>query len=137
MLNLPVPSTLLYSIPLAAVTIYLPYLLVAYARVKVGYDLSAPRSMFDKLPPYARRATWAHQNCFESFMIYAPAALMAYVTGVDSQLALYAAIAYVTARVLFSVFYILNIPILRSLMFGVGSACIINLFVLSILRATS
>lgn len=77
MLNLPVPSTLLYSIPFAAVTIYLPYLLVAYARVKVGYDLSAPRSMFDKLPQYARRATWAHQNCFESFMIYAPAALMA------------------------------------------------------------
>lgn len=70
-------------------------------------------------------------------MIYAPAALMAYVTGVDSQLALYAAIAYVTARVLFSVFYILNIPILRSLMFGVGSACIINLFVLSILKANT
>ncbi|BAZ89643.1 hypothetical protein NIES932_11260 [Raphidiopsis curvata NIES-932] len=137
MLNLSVPSTLLYSIPLAAATIYLPYLLVAYARVQVGYDMSAPRSMFDKLPPYARRATWAHQNCFESFMIYGAAALMAYVTGVDSQLALYAAIAYLTARVLFSVFYILNIPILRSLMFGVGSACIISLFVLSISKGTT
>ncbi len=137
MLNLSVRSTLLYSIALAAVTIYLPYLLVAYGRAKVGFDMSAPRAMFDKLPPYAQRATWAHQNCFESFMIYGAAALMAYVTGVDSRLALYAAIAYVIARVLFSLFYILNIPILRSLMFGVGSASITTLFILSILKGTA
>ncbi|MDV3002122.1 MAG: hypothetical protein N5P05_003728 [Chroococcopsis gigantea SAG 12.99] len=134
MLNLSVGSTLLYSIAGAAITIYLPYLLVAYGRAKVGYDMSAPRAMFDKLPPYSQRATWAHQNCFESFTIYGVAALMAYVTGVDSPLALYAAVSYVSARVLFSLFYILNIPILRSLMFGVGSASIASLFVLSILK---
>jgi uncharacterized MAPEG superfamily protein len=137
MLNLSVGSILLYSIAGAAVTIYLPYLLVAYGRAKVGYDMSAPRAMFDKLPAYAQRATWAHQNCFESFMIYSVAALMAYVTGVDSVLALYGAIAYVVARILFSFFYIVNIPILRSLMFGVGSASITTLFVLSIIKGTA
>src|SRR5919202_4937259 len=112
---------LLYCIVAAAVLIYLPFLIVGYARVKVGYDLSAPRAMLDKLPPYAQRATWAHQNSFEAFMIFAAAALMAYVTGVNSPLAIGAVIAFLVARLLYSIFYILNIPVLRSLMFVVGS----------------
>jgi len=33
--------------------------------------------MFDKLPPYAQRATWAHQNSFEAFIMILAAALMA------------------------------------------------------------
>jgi uncharacterized MAPEG superfamily protein len=63
-----------------------------------------PRAMFDKLPPYAQRATWAHQNSFETFMIFAAAALMAYVTGQDSKAAVTAAITFVVARLLYSVF---------------------------------
>src|SRR5919199_5557088 len=89
---------LLYCIVAAAVLIYLPFLIVGYARVKVGYDTRAPRAMFDKLPPYGQRATWAHQNSFEAFMIFAAAALMAYVTNQDSSLAAGAAIAFVFAR---------------------------------------
>lgn len=51
--QLPVPAIFLSSIVVAAILIYVPYLLVAFARVQIGYDLSAPRAMFDKLPPYA------------------------------------------------------------------------------------
>ena len=68
--------------------------------------MAAPRAMFDKLPPYAQRATWAHQNSFENFMVFSAAALMAYVTGVNSQTSLFAAIAFVVARLLYSIFYI-------------------------------
>jgi uncharacterized MAPEG superfamily protein len=125
----------LYCIVAAAVLIYLPYLVVVYGRVSVGYDVSAPRAMFDKLPPYAQRATWAHQNSFEAFMIFAAAALMAYVTGVDSPNAIYAAIAFVVARLLYSVFYILNVPFLRALMFAIGSTGSFTLMALSILKA--
>lgn len=135
--QLPVSAIFLYSIAAAAVLIYLPFLLVAYARVLVGFDLSAPRAMFDKLPPYAQRATWAHQNSFEAFMIFAAAALMAYVTGVNSPMAANAAIAFLTARLLYSIFYILNIPLLRSLMFGIGSFGSGTLIYLSIIQATS
>ncbi len=104
----------LYSIAAAAVLIYVPFLLVAYARARIGYEMfSTPRDMFDKLPPYAQRATWAHQNTFEAFMIFAAAALMAYVTGINSFTAQVAAIAFVVARFLYSIFYILNIPLLR------------------------
>ncbi|MGI8500926.1 MAG: MAPEG family protein [Hassallia sp.] len=127
----------LYSIAAAAVLIYLPFLVVAYGRLRVGYDQSAPRAMFDKLPPYAQRATWAHQNSFEGFMIFAAAALMAYVTGVNSPIAVVAAIAFVAARLLYSIFYILNIPLLRSLMFAVGSLSWGTLMTLSIIQANS
>jgi len=136
-MNLHDSAILLYCIAAAAVLIYVPFLVVGYARMSVGYDTRAPRAMFDKLPAYAQRATWAHQNSFETFMIFAAAALMAYVTGQNSSLATGAAIAFVIARSLYSVFYILNIPVGRSLMFGIGSLSTTILFVLSLLSASS
>ncbi|MEH2192913.1 MAG: MAPEG family protein [Nostoc sp.] len=127
----------LYSIAAAVVLIYLPFLVVAYARVRIGKEmLATPRAMVDKLPPYAQRATWAHQNTFEAFMVFAAAALMAYVTGVNSSTAQVAAIAFVVARLLYSVFYILNIPLLRSLMFATGIVSSITLIFLSIIQAS-
>ncbi len=128
---------LLYAIALAALLIYVPFLAVGYGRFQVGYDTSAPRSLFDKLPAYAQRATWAHQNSFEAFMQFSVAALMAYVTGQESTWAIGAAIAHIVARFFFSVFYILNIPPLRSLMFGVGMVSTVTLFVLSLITVTS
>ncbi|MBD3880396.1 MAPEG family protein [Phormidium tenue FACHB-886] len=134
--QLPMPATFLYCIVAAAVLVYLPFLVVAYGRVVAGYDMAAPRALFDKLPAFAQRATWAHQNSFESFSLFAAAALMATVTGVESAWAAGAAIAYLIARLLYSLFYILNIAIARSLMFAVGSAGIATLMLLSLLRAT-
>ena len=121
----------LLALPLGVILVYLPFMVVGYGRLQVGYDMSKPRDMFSKLPPYAQRATWAHQNGFESFIQFAPAALAAYATGLTSPLALGAAIAYLVARILYPVFYILDIPLLRSLMYGIGSLGIFTLFVLS------
>ncbi|MEM9907479.1 MAG: MAPEG family protein [Cyanobacteria bacterium P01_D01_bin.44] len=122
---------LLYSIAIAAFLIYVPYTLTAYGRVVVAKEMAEPMVVFakprtftEKLPDYAQRANWAHQNGFESLILYAPAALMAYVTGQDSPTVFWAVVAYLGARLLFSVFYILNIPPLRSLMFGIGSTSI-------------
>ena len=125
---------LLYSIVGAVVLAYAPFLVVGWGRLQAGYDPSKPRAMFDRLPAYAQRATWAHQNSFEALTIYGLAALMAFATGVESDWAKVAAIAFLIARSLYSVFYILNIPIGRSLMFGVGSLCGWTLFALSIMQ---
>ena len=130
-------STFLYCIAAAAGLIYLPFLAVSYARVRVGLDLAAPRAMFDKLPPYAQRATWAHQNSFEAFMIFTAAALMAYITGLDSSVAIGAAIAFVVARLLYSVFYIANVPLVRSLMWAIGILSSGILIALSLWQAGS
>jgi uncharacterized MAPEG superfamily protein len=134
-LHLPTSTVLLGSIAFAAALIYFPYLLVAVGRFQVGYDMGAPRSTFDKLPDYAKRASWAHQNSFETFVTFAAAALMAYVTKQDSAYAANLAIAFVVARLLFSVFYIINFPIGRSLMFGVGSFATASLMIISITSA--
>jgi uncharacterized MAPEG superfamily protein len=133
-MNLPVNLILLYSVIGAVILAYAPFLVVAWGRLQSGYDQSAPRAMFDQLPPYAQRATWAHQNSFEALTIYGLAALMAYATGVDSEWARNAAIAFLVARSLYSVFYIVNFPLGRSLMFALGSISAWTLFGLSILR---
>lgn len=113
-------------------------MVVATERVKLAQSMDKPMEMFaqprfytDKLPDYARRANCAHQNSFESFILYAPAAILAYVTGQDSTAALLAVVAYLVARLLFSVFYILNVAPLRSLMFGIGSISIFSLYFMS------
>lgn len=131
------PAVLLNCIAIAAILVYLPFLLVAYGRLQSNYDMAAPRAMFDKLPAYAKRATWAHQNSFESFTLFAAAALMAYVTNQQSSLAAWAAIAYVVARFFYSAFYILSVPIGRSLMFGVGTISIATLIGLSLMQANA
>lgn len=135
---LPAPNVFLYSLPIAAFLIYVPYLVVAAERVKLAQSMDDPLEVFsrprfygDKLPDHAKRANWAHQNSFESFILYAPAAVAAYVTGQTSTTALYAVVAYLIARLLFSVFYILNVAPLRSLMFGIGSFSIFSLYFMS------
>ena len=130
------PVILIYSIVAAAALIYAPFLIVVYARVLIGYNISAPRAMFDKLPAYAQRATWAHENSLEIFMVFAASALTAYITAVDNPLTGLSAITFVITRFLYSAFYILNLPMLRSLMFGIGSLSTVILFTLSIMKIT-
>ncbi len=127
------PTILLASIVAAAVLIYVPFMWVAFGRIQLGFQaLATPRAMTDQLSPTAQRATWAHQNAFETFSIFTAAALMAYVTQVQAPLAGWAAIAFVVARTLYPLFYIANIVPGRSLMFGLGSFSTAILFVLSL-----
>jgi uncharacterized MAPEG superfamily protein len=131
-MNFSTNTILLGSIAAAAFLVYFPYLIVAVTRFQVGYDMSAPRSTFDKLPDYGQRATWAHQNSWEAFILYSAAALMAYVTHQDSQTVVNCAIGFTIARFLYSIFYIINFPIGRSLTFGIGSVAIFTLMSMSI-----
>jgi len=101
--------------------------------MRVGLNLAAPRTMFDKLPPYAQRANWAHQNSFEAFMILHSGA-DGLCDGLDSPVAGGAAIAFLVSYTLLS-FYIANIPLIadvwhRHNLYG-------TLIVLSILQANS
>ncbi|NUN66096.1 hypothetical protein HCU40_15365 [Pseudanabaena biceps] len=129
-MDLPIsPSqVLLYGIAIAAGLIYFPYIVVAYGRVSIGMDMNSPRAMFDRLPDYAKRATWAHQNSFEVFALFAAAALTTYVSdSASAQTSLYV-LAFLAARFLFSLFYMLNLPWLRSPMWVISMVCIANLF---------
>jgi uncharacterized MAPEG superfamily protein len=124
-------QVLLYSIAAAALLVYFPYLFVAFGRFQVGYDMSAPRALFDKLPAYAQRATWAHQNSFEVFMFFAVAALMVYTTQTGSSYTTNLALAFLATRVAYSLCYIINIPLVRSLMWAGSMTCIAGLITTS------
>ncbi len=130
--NLSTSTVLLGSIAAAAALVYFPYVLVAITRFQVGFDISAPRATFDTLPDYGKRASWAHQNSWEAFILYSAAALMAYATHQESPTIINCAIGFILARLFYSIFYIINFPIGRSLMFGVGSVAIFTLMSASI-----
>ncbi|MGD1809583.1 MAPEG family protein [Dapis sp. BLCC M126] len=137
LLELPAPSILLDAIVIGAILVYAPFLVVAYGRIKVGYDLAAPRALFEKLPDYAKRATWAHQNSFETFILFAAASFMAYLTEQNSVLAIGAAVAFIIGRFFYSIFYILDVPIGRSLMFAISSSGTAILFILSLISVNN
>jgi uncharacterized MAPEG superfamily protein len=133
--SLPISAMLLISIVAAAGLVYVPFLAVGLARATVGYDTNAPRAMLEQLPDWGKRATWAHQNAWESFSLYTAAALMAYVSGADSAAIRWAVVAYLVARLLFPLFYMIGLAPLRSLMFGVGTISIVTLMWTSIRTA--
>lgn len=130
-----IQAVLIGGIVVAAVLVYVPFGLVAYGRLQLGTQaLATPRAVVDKLPAYAQRATWAHQNSFEAFTLFAAACLMAYGTELSGSWVMAVVIAHLSARLLYSVFYIANVPLLRSLMFGVGSLTTATLMISSLLK---
>jgi uncharacterized MAPEG superfamily protein len=141
--NLSLEAIPLFSVAAAMLLVYLPMGVVGYARARVGYDISAPRAMFDKLPPYGQRATWAHANGFETFGMFTAAALIAYITGPhldpwyfglsgDEGVAVLCGV-FLLARLIYNFFYIADIPVGRSLSFLAGSLSTLGLLLISLL----
>ena len=126
------PQILLLGIALMAGLIYVPYLIVAFGRVSIGIDMNAPRAMLDRLPDYAKRATWAHQNSFESFALFTAAALCVFVSDTATERTSLYVLVYLAARTLFTLFYLLNWPWLRSPMWALSMVCIGGLFTASV-----
>lgn len=122
---------LLYCIAAAAFLIYVPLFAISIGRFQVGYDYNNPRALFDKLPPFARRATWAHQNAFEVFPIFAAAVLMVLVTDRTSNLAVNLGLAFLVFRVLHIGFYIANLAFPRSFAWVGAMTCIAGLMGIS------
>jgi len=95
---------------------------VAYAMNKLGgYNNNHPREQQSKLTGFGARALAAHQNAFESFILFAPAVLLAIATNNNSDIIQQLAITHIVARVLYNVLYLMNIGILRSLVWGVAT----------------
>ena len=89
---------------------------VAYAMNKLGgYDNKHPRNQQSELTGFGARALAAHQNSFESVIIFAPAVLLALVTNHIGDTVQYLAITHVVARVAYIILYLINLDILRTL----------------------
>ena len=102
-----------WSLCLAAAVVVLSIVPLGAARSKADFtiaDLAAPRAMFERLPEWGKRASWAHQNSFEAFGLFAPAVLLCLVIGVSSPVAAVAAWLHPAMRLVYLPAYVANIP---------------------------
>ncbi len=100
------------------------------ARFKAQFemsDLGALRAMFDRYPAWGKRASWAHQNSFESFGLHAPAALLALIaalqTGPLPGIAAIVALIQPVLRLAYIGAYVGNIAALRGLCWASALFC--------------
>ena len=133
--SLPVipPGTLapyVWSLVLSGAVVIVSLVPLAAGRSQADFtpaDLAAPRAMFERLPAWGKRASWAHQNCFEAFTLHAPACLLVLLaapnlTGTAAVSAV-AAWLHPLLRLGYIGAYVANIPPLRSLCWAGGILC--------------
>lgn len=115
----------------------LPYVWVLIAKSGAsGYNNKDPRGWIAKQESYrVRNGHAAHLNAFEAFAPFAAGVLMAQFAGVDHALITKLAVAFIVCRVLHGVFYLASIPMMRSLVWFGGIACVVTLMVQAALVA--
>lgn len=97
---------------------------VAYAMNKLGgYNNNHPREQQSKLTGFGARSLAAHQNAFESLIMFAPAVLLAIATNHTGDNIVLLAIVHVCARIAYNIFYLMDIDKLRSLVWFVATIC--------------
>jgi uncharacterized MAPEG superfamily protein len=117
-------TILIFSLIAAALLPYIAKIPVAIAMNKEGgYDNNHPRDQQAKLQGFGARALAAHQNAFESLIVFSSAILLAIATETVGDTIEILAITHIIARVLYHILYLINIGILRSLSWGVGIFC--------------
>ena len=108
----------------ALIAVLIPYLAkvpVAFAQNKLeGYDNKHPRDQQSKLTGFGARALAAHQNSFESLVVFAVALAVVIATNNIYQATEMLAVVHIITRVLYCIFYYINQDILRSLVWLIG-----------------
>lgn len=118
---------------IAALLPYIAKVPVAYAMHKLGgYDNQHPRAQQAKLTGFGARALAAHQNSFESLMIYSLAIAVVLATNTVGETIQILAVTHIVARVFYCVLYYLNIDKLRSVVWSIGLICPIAMIYLSL-----
>jgi len=80
-----------------------------------GYNNKAPREQQAKLKGWGQRALYAHMNTFEAFPAFCVAVILAHLGQVPLQVQINLTLFWLVNRILYTIFYIVNIDVLRSL----------------------
>ena len=97
-----------------------------------GYDNRNPRAQQARLTAFGARALAAHQNMIEAFPVFAAGVLLALWAEADAFWTTALALAFVAARVVYTILYLGDFPVLRSMTWGVGYAASLGLMVLAV-----
>lgn len=110
----------------------LPYVATVIAKAgRKDFDNAQPRAWLSRQEGLRQRANAAQQNAFEALPLFAAAVLTAHLVNGPQRLADLLAIGFILARVLHLLCYLANRPTLRSLVWALGLACVIGLFVVA------
>ncbi|MFM8259951.1 MAG: MAPEG family protein [Vulcanococcus sp.] len=123
---MPLEPAFAWSLLLAAGVVVASLVPLGAARSQADFtiaDLAAPRAMAERLPEWGKRANWAHQNGFEAFTLFAPAALLCLVAHVSAPAAIAAAWIHPALRLAYIGAYVANQPPLRSLCWAGAITC--------------
>lgn len=128
-------TSLLVCLFIAMLLPYVAKLPVGYAMAKapaltqgdgeksLGYDNHHPRAQQARLTGMGARAVAAHQNAFESLLIFGLAVLALIATGKVSEASVTYAIVYIVSRIAYNAFYLLDWSNLRSTSWFVSIYC--------------
>ena len=97
-----------------------------------GYDNRQPREWLAQQTGYRARAHAAQQNSFEAFPFFAAAVVFALMAGAEEAKVVGAAWFFLGMRVAYIYAYVTDRATLRSLVWAVGYATVIYLFVLAL-----
>jgi len=108
-----------------------PFSLTARQALPGGIDNKNPRAQYAQLTGRAAHAIAAQANAFEALAVFMAAVIVAHLAGADPVWSARLAVTWVLARVLHGIFYLADLDLARSSIFGVGLACDVGLFVLA------
>lgn len=114
---------------LAAGLIHLPFAMGA--KWSRRFDNARPRAYFDALSGWRQRSHWAQLNTLEVFPLFAAGVIVCHLVAGSNATADQLALGFVASRVAFGLLYIANRATLRSVVWLIGMACTIGLFVVA------
>ncbi len=84
------------------------------------YDNKHPRAQQARLTGFGARALAAHQNAFESLIIFGAAIATTIAVGQTGELIQTLAITHIVARIAYNILYLVNWHMLRSMVWSIG-----------------
>ena len=114
-------TILIWALFIATILPFLAKVPVAYAMNKLGgYDNNHPRAQQNQLTGFGARALAAHQNAFESLIIFSAAILCALATNTVTESVQALAITHVCARIIYNILYLTNSGTFRSVVWFIS-----------------
>ena len=110
----------------------LPYLFTLLAKIAApGFDNTKPREFLENLEGWRKRSHWVQLNSFEIFPPFAASVIIAQQLHANQAHIDLLALAFLSFRVLYGLFYIANQATLRTLSFMGSVFCVVGLFIIA------
>lgn len=115
------------------ISIFVPLCCAGFAKLSSrGYNNRSPREFLAGLDGGGKRANFAQQNFYETFPAFAVGVVVAHLMEANQWKIDFTAVMYVTSRILYAVFYIVDQHMLRSVAWTVAFGSIIALYFIGV-----